>query len=244
MTETMKFKSLKYKNMANHIRGGYTHQTPSYNLFNSSFNLDQFLENEKLHNAKEPWCKLNKTTKITKFQEFVDNYATEHHLSEEESDRLLVFLKECIDQKKLVKVKEVVYDRDTGRIREIPSLVYLAAEKRFFLNRTTEKRVATLKCLASKQQKTESVCGGDLTVRNTTARNTKLHAVLEIMEPVACNLAESCVEDLSATMTGRGDDGDKEAALDGNDDEDGRDEDGPDEDELEIVLDDADTGEF
>lgn len=85
-------------------------------------NLDKFLENEKITNAGEPWSKLNKTTKIKKFMVFAENYKTTNHLSEGEYNKLVTFFKECLDKKKLQKVKEVNYNKETGEIKDIPSL--------------------------------------------------------------------------------------------------------------------------
>jgi len=113
-------------------------------------NLDKFLENEKNNNNNEPWCKLNKTIKTKKLQDYVEVYSEQNNLSEEESNQLFLFLKDCIDRKKLQRVKDVLYDKENGIIKEIPALCYVKSNKHFTL-KNIDKRVSTLKSLAPKK---------------------------------------------------------------------------------------------
>lgn len=112
--------------------------------------LDSFLENEKQNSTNEPWCKLNKTIKTKKLEEFVVLYEEKHNLNKEESSLLLSFLKDCIDRKKLQKVKDVLYDKENGVIQDIPGLHYIKSNKHFTL-KNIDKRVSTLKSLAPKK---------------------------------------------------------------------------------------------
>ena len=73
-----------------------------------------------------------------------------NNLSDEESDLLITFLKECIDRKKLQRVKDVLYDKENGIIKEIPALCYVKSNKHFTL-KNIDKRVSTLKSLAPKK---------------------------------------------------------------------------------------------
>ena len=63
---------------------------------------------------------------------------------------MLSFLKDCIDRKKLQRVKDVIYDKEIGTIKEIPSLCYVKSNKHFTL-KNLDKRVSTLKSLAPKK---------------------------------------------------------------------------------------------
>lgn len=112
--------------------------------------FDKFLEDEKNNNVNEPWCKLNKTIKTKKVLEFVEKYKTEKNLNLEEEKALLTFLKDCLDRKKLQRVKDVIYDKTNGSIKEIPALSYTKANKHFTL-KNMDKRVSTLKSLAPKK---------------------------------------------------------------------------------------------
>jgi len=144
-TDCQELKNIKYKTML--LNGVPLPETKSSNDLS---NLDKFLENEKNNNINEPWCKLNKTIKTKKMQEFVEQYKIEHNLSIEESTIMMTFLKDCLDRKKLQRVKDVVYDKERGSIKDIPSLYYMKTSKHFTL-KNTDKRVSTLKSLAPKK---------------------------------------------------------------------------------------------
>ena len=150
--ECQELKNIKYKTML--LNGIPLQETKSSNNLT---NLDKFLENEKVSNVNEPWCKLNKTIKTKKLQEYVEIYRTQNNLSDEESKLLFTFLKDCIDRKKLQRVKDVVYDKENGNIKEIPALHYVKSNKHFTL-KNIDKRVSTLKSLAPKK-------GGQGTIR-------------------------------------------------------------------------------
>lgn len=142
--------STKYKNtILNGITlNNLTSETYSNNV--SIEKLDEFLDNENRSSTEEAWCKLNKTIKTQKFIHFVENYRKKNDLTEEESKILMKFLKECLDRKKLQRVKDVIYDKETGTIKEIPALCYLKSNKHFTL-KNIDKRVSTLKSLAPKK---------------------------------------------------------------------------------------------
>ena len=38
---------------------------------------------------------------------------------------MVAFFKECLDKKKLQRVKDVVYDKETGEVKEVPALYFL-----------------------------------------------------------------------------------------------------------------------
>lgn len=143
--ECQELKNIKYKTML--LNGNPMHETKSSNDLS---NLEKFLENEKNNNSNEPWCKLNKTVKTKKLIEFVDLYKKDKNLDEEESKLLVTFLKDCIDRKKLQRVKDVSYDKSNGIIKEIPALTYVKSTKHFTL-KNVDKRVSTLKSLSVKK---------------------------------------------------------------------------------------------
>jgi hypothetical protein len=143
--ECQELKNIKYKTML--LNGAPLHETKSENDLS---NLDKFLEDEKNNNVNEPWCKLNKTMKTKKLLEFVENYTKEKELDEEETKLLTSFLKDSLDKKKLSRVKDVIYDKTTGIVKEIPALVYTKTNKHFTL-KNIDKRVSTLKSLAPKK---------------------------------------------------------------------------------------------
>jgi len=144
-TECQELKNIKYKTLM--LNGVQLPETKSSNDLSS---LDKFLENEKTNNMYEPWCKLNKTMKLKLLCDYVEIYKEENQLSSDEVKALIAFLKDCLDRKKLQRVKDVVYDKENGFIKEIPSLCYVKGSRHFTL-KNVEKRVSTLKSLAPKK---------------------------------------------------------------------------------------------
>ena len=143
--ECVELKNIKYKTML--LSGNPVKETKSSNDFS---NLEKFLENEKNNNKNEPWCKLDKTAKIKKLLEYVNTYKLENNLNDEETILLIEFLKDCLDRKRFQRVKDVIYDKSTGLIKEVPALVYIKATKHFTL-KNIDKRVSTLKSLPVKK---------------------------------------------------------------------------------------------
>jgi hypothetical protein len=143
--ECNELKNIKYKTML--LNGNTLHETKSSNDMS---NLEKFLENEKITNSNEPWCKLNKTIKTKKLIEYVEIYKKEKNLDEVETQLLISFLKDSLDRKKLLRVKDVIYDKNIGVVKEIPALTFTKATKHFTL-KNIDKRVSTLKSLAPKK---------------------------------------------------------------------------------------------
>jgi len=145
--ECVELKNIKYKSML--LNG--SNEEVKETVENVS-NLDSFLEEDKQTSSNEPWIKLNKTTKLIKFQEFVEKYSIDNKLNQDETTDLFKFLSTNLDRKRFLKTKEVNYDKDSGVILSIPSLFYNSSNKKFTLKRS-DKRQSTLKSLAPKKTK-------------------------------------------------------------------------------------------
>ena len=63
---------------------------------------------------------------------------------------MIDFLKDSLDKKELLRVKDVIYDKNTGIIKDIPALHYIKSNKHFTL-KNIDKRISTLKSLAPKK---------------------------------------------------------------------------------------------
>jgi len=147
-SECNELKTIKYKSMmANGIAW------PEKKNASDLTNLDKFLENEKISNSNEPWSKLDKTGKLKKLLAYADNYKTDNELSLEEYNKMVSFFKDCLDKKKLQRVKDVIYDKDNGLIKEIPALHYNKPTTHFTL-KNIDKRVSTTRSLAPKKKGT------------------------------------------------------------------------------------------
>lgn len=149
--ECVELKNIKYKSML--LTGNS--EEPVETVENMS-NLDQFLAGEKKISSNEVWTKLDKTTKLVKFDEFVNEYCNENNYTSQDKVDLNIFLNTNLDRKRLLKAKEVIYDKETGKIKSIPSLTYNTTSKKFTLKRC-EKRQSTLKSLAPKKSRVKKL---------------------------------------------------------------------------------------
>ena len=159
--ECQELKNIKYKTML--LNGVALPETKSAADIS---NLEKFLEEEKNNNSNEPWCKLNKTIKFKKLQEYIETYKNEKNMDEEEVKLLTSFLKDSLDKKKLLRVKDVLYDKETGVIKDIPALTYIKANKHFTL-KNIDKRVSTLKSLAPKKIHGHGTCRNKVVEQKT-----------------------------------------------------------------------------
>ena len=143
--DCVELRNIKYKSML--LKKTSPKQVTKHNL-----NIDDFLEKERTQNKEDQWVKLDKSMKMKKMSAFVEMYANEHVLCAKDKVALYDFLTSSIEQKKLVKTKEVVYDKLTGTIKSIPCLVHCPASVKKFTLKRCEKRQSTLKSLAPKNK--------------------------------------------------------------------------------------------
>ena len=144
-SECNELKTIKYKTL---LMNGIS--WPETKSSSDLANLDKYLENEKNNNANEPWSKLDKTVKFKKLNIYAENYKTEHNLSNEEFSKLIFFFKDCLDRKKLQRVKDVVYDKTTGEVKDIPALHHNKQSNHYTL-KNTDKHISTTRSLAPKK---------------------------------------------------------------------------------------------
>jgi len=146
--ECIELKNIKYKTML--MSGNLIKETKSSSDLS---NLEQFLENDKTNTQNEPWNKLDKTIKTKKCMSYADEYTKKHNLSQEEDTVLRAFLKDCLDRKKLQRVKDVQYDKTTGEIKDIPAILFNKSKLHFTLKNIDKQRISTLKSLPPKKIK-------------------------------------------------------------------------------------------
>jgi len=175
MSKDMKdLKNIKYKSM---LLSNSTYNNLSPRETNDVNNINDFLEKEKQTHTNELWSKLDKTIKMQKIRVFIENYSTINNLTAKESKNLLSFLTASLDQKRLSKAKDVIYDRENGVIKSIPCLLFNQVSRKFTLKRC-EKRQSTLKCLPPKRtNKTRDNKGTKLVgvSSNANSRNNSNH---------------------------------------------------------------------
>lgn len=142
-TECQELKNIKYKSML--LSGQNTVLNPTQN----SSSIDKILENESSLNKKEPWNKLDKTIKVQKINEYVENcIMNKFTLSDLEVVSVKQYLIQSLDRIKLQRAKDVDYNKESGEIKCIPSFGFNQKTRKFTLKRC-EKRVSTLKSLSA-----------------------------------------------------------------------------------------------
>lgn len=104
------------------------------------------IQNDNHHTSGKPWSKLDKITKIKKLEQYIKDYVEENHLSKLKEQQLYKYLRECLDRKKLQRIKDVSYDKDQDKIIDIPGLTYNSIAQKFTL-KVKEKKDSTLKNL-------------------------------------------------------------------------------------------------
>ena len=109
--------------------------------------IDKILDQEATRNNKETWSKLDKTTKINKLVGYANKIGTEKKFSIDDIDILVKYLIASLERRRLMSVKDVVYDNIVGEIKNIPSLVFSSSSSRKYTLKRLEKRTSTLKSL-------------------------------------------------------------------------------------------------
>jgi hypothetical protein len=145
--ECVELRNIKYKSML--LKKSSPKQLTKYNTNND---IDTFLEKERTQNKEDQWVKLDKTMKIKKITAFVETYSVDNNLNDKDKSSLHDFLSHCLDQKKILKTKDVVYDKVNGVITNIPCLLYTPTLTKKFTLKRCEKRQSTLKSLAPKNK--------------------------------------------------------------------------------------------
>jgi hypothetical protein len=120
--------------------------------------LDDFLEkneNQK-NNIQEnikSWSQLNKMEKNSKINNYIDSISSEYNLSSKDIEELKKYLRECLNKKMLLRIKEVQYDKNEGVIKKINGLVIktgkITDKERKFTLKNSDKKDSTLKNLGS-----------------------------------------------------------------------------------------------
>ena len=168
--ECLELKNIKYKTM---LLNGNNKQ---FNLSKSDHVsiIDAYLENETKHNKNETWSKLNKTERIKKIKLFVEDYnknSKDKNYTDEQLGQLLEYLTECLNRKRLSRVKDVVYEN--GEIKSINNLYFNKSKKKFTIKRG-DRRVSTLKSLHIPNKKKKKKRKGDKNKKLSDKNGNKL----------------------------------------------------------------------
>ena len=146
--ECIELKHLKYKSM---VQGGTRKDIGGRPKSDSINTLDKFLEDATASNNTGRWNKLDKTIKLQKITEFADGYATENEYTDQDKVSLVTYLKDCIDKKKLLRVKDVEYDNISDKLVAIPGLQYNKTSKKHTIKNADSKRSSVTKSLPQRK---------------------------------------------------------------------------------------------
>lgn len=109
--ECVELKNIKYKTM---LLSPENTTLVDYKTKQNLTNLDELIKQDKLHAETLPWSKLNKTMKLGKLDEFVENYSKTHNMTSNEKNELIKLLHDSLSknyykkQRILVMIKMMV----------------------------------------------------------------------------------------------------------------------------------------
>lgn len=164
--ECLELQNIEYQTML--LKGNAKVKT---NKTDSS-NIDDFLAREKIVNENKPWSKLGKNQKIHKLTEYITQYKKKHNCTIAELETLKTYLIRCLERKKLQRVKDVVYDVKTGKIKSIPGLIFDKTRRKFTLKKL-DKNKSSLKSLAPIKNKSKSKSKSKTKAKRKSNKNKK-----------------------------------------------------------------------
>lgn len=134
-------------------RANGANKTPTSHKCDSIESVEQIMnqsEHTTLPSAQPmSWNKIDKTHKFNMLVEYAQTYCTEKDLDETKYESMIAFFKDCLDKKKLCKVKDVCYDKENQIVTNIPGLMFNTGRNSFTI-RNTDKHVATSRNLGPK----------------------------------------------------------------------------------------------
>lgn len=105
-------------------------ETNTRNRTKSYDKLQQFLDNERDHSRSDPWTRIRREVQTQYLREYTERYANVHNLNEDERTSLETFLVTFATQGHLSRSKDVVFDRQTRIIKDIPGILFDRTAKR------------------------------------------------------------------------------------------------------------------
>ena len=136
-------KNIAYKTM---LQNGTNIIPETINVSNDE-KISSFLENESYANKNESWNKLDKTQKILRLNNYVDNILKDkYNLLDIDCTNAKKYLQKCIERKNLQKTKEISYNKTKNCIENIPYLIFIETSRSFILKKD-DKHISTVKCL-------------------------------------------------------------------------------------------------
>ena len=139
--ECAELKNIQYKTMLLNGKTISSGDSANQNLLNIESILDKDMDREQ----KEPWNRLDKTTKVQKLLIYIDMISERETLGKTDKNTLRTQIISYLDKKLLQRNKDVIYDKTTGTITDIPALEYITASRKFTLRRAIKPQPKTRK---------------------------------------------------------------------------------------------------
>ena len=146
--ECVELKNINYKNML--LKG--SNLSNNEEKYDNNI-LDKFLEEESQMNKKEHWLKLDKPDKLIKLKNYGNHLINKYNLNENEILNMNSFFSNCIESKKINKVKDIEYNKEFGEIINIPIILFNESNRVFYIKKC-DKHVSTLKSIPPKKNRT------------------------------------------------------------------------------------------
>tara|TARA_A100001015_G_scaffold208678_1_gene233529 strand:+ start:2502 stop:2870 length:369 start_codon:yes stop_codon:yes gene_type:complete len=100
--------------------------------------INMFLSEEGNYHKKEGWNKLSRTMKLKLLNTYADNYGKKDKLTNDDIKKLKIFLRNNLLTTKLLKVKDVIYNKEEQKIEQITPLSFV--NNKFLLSRNKSKK--------------------------------------------------------------------------------------------------------
>lgn len=94
-----------------------------------------FLDEDITRTHTQTWNRLDKTTKLVKIREYLENIDGDISIDGAEVNRVVDYLRSCIDRKRMANTKEVEYDTKLSKIVAIRDVAYNSDQKNFTIRR-------------------------------------------------------------------------------------------------------------
>lgn len=140
--------NIEYQNML--LNGGEKNQNKKKEQVGTIQNIEEFLEKEKQLESMLPWGKLNKNKKYQKISEYIENFSKTNNISDKNKTELLSSVKIALNRKRLQRVKDVIYNKELGIIKNIPAFDF-DKDNNILTLKVNERKQSTLKSLAPKK---------------------------------------------------------------------------------------------
>lgn len=146
--ECVELKNINYKNML--LKG--SNLSNNEKKYDNTI-LDKFLEEESELNKKEHWLKLDKPEKLIKLKIYGNQLINKYNLNENDIKNMHLFFSNCIELKKINKIKDIEYNKEIGEIINIPIILFNEINRVFYIKKC-DKHVSTLKSIPQRKNKT------------------------------------------------------------------------------------------